>query len=68
MDIAQAIAVLNEKVTNPSAGLPQELFYYISSITPMINVDLLVKDEKGRTLLAWRDDRYSGRGWHIPGG
>jgi len=34
----------------------------------MVNVDLLIKDEHGRVLLAWRDDPYSGMGWHIPGG
>jgi ADP-ribose pyrophosphatase YjhB (NUDIX family) len=35
---------------------------------PMVNVDLLIKDETGRTLLSWRDDQYAGTGWHIPGG
>lgn len=68
MDISKAIAVLNEEVLNPSLGLPDELFYYVTTITPMINVDLLIKDEKGRTLLSWRDDPYAGRGWHLPGG
>ena len=34
----------------------------------MVNVDLLIQDEKGRTLLAWRDDPYCGLGWHVPGG
>jgi colanic acid biosynthesis protein WcaH len=34
----------------------------------MINVDLLIKDEKKRTLLAWRDDQFVGAGWHVPGG
>jgi len=68
MDISDAIAVLNKQVQNPSAGLPDGLFYYISTITPLVNVDLLIKDEKGRTLLAWRDDQYAGKGWHIPGG
>jgi len=34
----------------------------------LINVDLLIKDEDGRTLLAWRDDEYAGTGWHVPGG
>jgi hypothetical protein len=29
---------------------------------------LLIKDETGRTLLAWRNDAYAGTGWHIPGG
>src|SRR5262249_21137771 len=33
----------------------------------MINVDLLVRDDAGRTLVAWREDQW-GRGWHIPGG
>jgi colanic acid biosynthesis protein WcaH len=68
MNIADAIAALEKQVPNPSEGLPEELFLYISRITPMVNVDLLIKDEKGRTLLAWRDDQYCGQGWHVPGG
>lgn len=68
MNIADAIAVLNKHVPNPSAGLPEDIFYYISSVTPMINVDLLIKDENGRILLSWRNDQYAGCGWHLPGG
>lgn len=68
MNIVDAIAILKKQVINPSAGLPEELFHYISEVTPMINVDLLIKDENGRTLLSWRDDQYTGRGWHLPGG
>jgi ADP-ribose pyrophosphatase YjhB (NUDIX family) len=68
MNIADAIAALEKQVPNPSEGLPEELFLYISRITPMVNVDLLIKDEKGRTLLTWRDDQYCGQGWHVPGG
>lgn len=68
MNIADAIAVLTEQVPNPSEGLPDELFYYVSRITPLVNVDLLIKDENGRTLLSWRDDQYCGKGWHVPGG
>lgn len=48
-------------------GLPYDVFEYITSITPMINVDLLVRDNAGRILLAWREDSRSS-GWHIPGG
>ncbi len=47
--------------------LPEPLFAYALQIVPTINVDLLVNDKAGRTLLAWRDDEY-GAGWHIPGG
>jgi colanic acid biosynthesis protein WcaH len=68
MNIADAIEFLNKQVPNPSEGLPDELFYYVSRITPLVNVDLLIKDENGRTLLAWRDDQYCGKGWHVPGG
>jgi len=68
MNISDAIALLNKQVPNPSEGLPDELFYYISRITPLVNIDLLIKDENGRTLLAWRDDQYCGKGWHVPGG
>jgi colanic acid biosynthesis protein WcaH len=34
----------------------------------MVNVDLLVKNRKNQTLLAWRDDPFAGVGWHLPGG
>jgi ADP-ribose pyrophosphatase YjhB (NUDIX family) len=63
-----AIAALMEAVPEPSQGLPDNVFYYISRTTPLVNVDLLIKDEKSRTLLSWRDDPLSGKGWHIPGG
>jgi len=68
MNILDAIAILNKQVPNPSAGLPNDLFFYISRVTPLVNVDLLIKDEFGRTLLSWRNDEYAGRGWHLPGG
>lgn len=63
-----AIAALVEAVPDPRRGLPDNVFYYISKTTPLVNVDLLVKDDLGRTLLAWRDDPLAGRGWHVPGG
>lgn len=68
MNIADAIAFLDKHIPDPSRGLPDEVFYYISRTTPLVNVDLLIKDENGRTLLSWRDDQYSGKGWHVPGG
>jgi ADP-ribose pyrophosphatase YjhB (NUDIX family) len=63
-----AIATLVAAIPNPSLGLPDDVFYYVSRTTPLVNVDLLIKDELGRTLLSWRDDSYAGTGWHIPGG
>jgi len=58
----------NQQEFNPEEGLPEDLFLYASSIMPLVNVDLLIKDERDRVLLAWRDDKYCGSGWHIPGG
>jgi len=68
LDTDTAIATLLEAVPEPTQGLPENVFYYISRTTPLVNVDLLIKDETGRTLLSWRNDPHAGTGWHIPGG
>lgn len=59
---------LDALIGNPSLGLPLEVFLFLSRVTPMINVDLLIQDEAGRSLLTWREDAYHAPGWHIPGG
>lgn len=48
--------------------LPEDLFLYISTLSPIPAVELLTSDPQGRILLAWRDDVHFGRGWHLPGG
>lgn len=63
-----AIATIRDAVGSATRGLPEEVFLLASSLTPMINVDLLIQDEDGRSLLTWRHDRFYGPGWHIPGG
>lgn len=68
MNIHEAIEFLDKQILNPSSGLPEDVFLFISRLTPMVNVDLLIKDENGRTLLSWRDDQFVGAGWHLPGG
>lgn len=68
MTITEAISFLEQQIVDPTVGLPEEVFLFASRITPMVNVDLLVRDSNGRTLLAWRNDAFSGQGWHIPGG
>ncbi len=68
MNLADAILLLEKRVPNPNMGLPDEIFYYISKTTPLVNVNLLIKDENERTMLAWRDDQFAGKGWHLPGG
>lgn len=68
MNIAEAVKFLDKQIKNSSKGLPEEVFLFASRIVPMVNVDLLIKDKNGRTLLSWRDDQYCGKGWHLPGG
>ncbi|UTH76704.1 NUDIX domain-containing protein [Chromobacterium sp. IIBBL 290-4] len=66
--IRQAIETLREAIGSAREGLPEEVFLFVSSLTPMVNVDLLIRDDAGRTLLTWRHDRFYGPGWHVPGG
>ena len=62
------IAELERAIGDPHLGLPEPVFLFLSRIAPLVNVDLLIKDNGGRTLLTWRHDQHYGPGWHIPGG
>ncbi len=64
----QACATLDAWVGEPVNGLPEDFFLFVSRYTPLINVDLIIRDERGRTLLTWRQDETYGAGWHVPGG
>lgn len=59
---------IESAIGDPREGLPEDIFLLVSRITPLVNVDLLIQDDRGRTLLTWRDDRHFGSGWHVPGG
>ena len=67
MELMKLIEEVEKYITNPSIGLPEEVFYFVSRITPLVNVDLLIKNQHGETLLTWREDAFY-KGWHIPGG
>lgn len=57
-------------IPDASIGLGDEIFLSISSLTPVVNVDLLVQrsfNGKKYTLLTWRSDDFY-LGWHFPGG
>ena len=60
MDREHCIELLESAATHPHEGLPPDVFRFVSRITPLINVDLLVQDDQGRTLLTWRDDEWFG--------
>jgi ADP-ribose pyrophosphatase YjhB (NUDIX family) len=65
--VQDAIRTLEAAVDDPRVILPEAIFLFISRLIPLANVDLLVKDDGGQTLLTWRDDPYFGPGWHVPG-
>lgn len=68
MKVEKKLKLWESLIERPSEGLPRDVFIFVSSVTPLINVDLLIKDEQNRTLLTWRDDGFYPPGWHIPGG
>lgn len=67
-EIRQSIELLESAIQDPTKGLPKDVFLFATRITPMINVDLLIRNERNETLLTWREDEYYGPGWHVPGG
>ena len=66
MRLEDAVQQIESAVGDPRQGLPDTVFRLLTRLTPMMNVDLLIR-ENGRTLLTWRDDPDY-RGWHVPGG
>lgn len=63
-----AISLLKRTAGEPSEGLPDEIFQFVSGITPLVNVDLLITDPLHGVLLTWRPTGNYPAGWHIPGG
>jgi ADP-ribose pyrophosphatase YjhB (NUDIX family) len=67
MDLTEPIEKIEAAVPDPRQGLPQPVFRLVCRLTPMVNVDLLIRNERSETLLTWRDDGLY-LGWHVPGG
>ena len=70
--ITELITQLREQMSrlgiSARTGLGTNLFHFVSSLIPIVNVDLVVFNSKGQILLAMRNDPHCGKGWHIPGG
>ena len=63
------IKFIEKNIKNPKKGLPEDFFLFISRVTPLVCVDLLIKNKKNQTLLTWRKKgEKSPAGWHVPGG
>ena len=66
--LEKAMREIEQSVRNPRQGLGNSIFLFISRLTPMVNVDLLIRNEEDEVLLTWRSDDFYGPGWHVPGG
>jgi colanic acid biosynthesis protein WcaH len=67
MRLEDHIAAITDAVGDATRGLPEPVFRLVGRLTPVVNVDLLIRNDRGETLLTWRhDDLYLG--WHVPGG
>lgn len=64
----QALEILDDEIKDPRLGLPEDIFLFSTRITPMVNVDLLIRNDTNQVLLTWRGGNYYSPGWHIPGG
>jgi colanic acid biosynthesis protein WcaH len=67
MHLTEHINAIESGVADARAGLPEDVFRLVCRLTPMVNVDLLIRNERSETLLIWRDDGLY-LGWHVPGG
>ena len=54
--LQSAFRRIREEVGDAKTGLGRDVFHFISSLTPVINVDLLIKNSRQETLLTWRAD------------
>jgi ADP-ribose pyrophosphatase YjhB (NUDIX family) len=67
MELEEHIKAIDQAVGDARRGLPKPVFDLVSRLTPLVNVDLLIRNLRGETLLTWRRDELY-LGWHIPGG
>jgi colanic acid biosynthesis protein WcaH len=66
-DLRREMQAILADLPDPRGGLPDAVFAFVSKIVPLVNVDLLIRNDDSRTLVTWREDEF-GAGWHIPGG
>lgn len=67
-ELYNAVRTIERLVPDSRGGLPDSLFFLMSRLTPMVNVELLIGNDKNEKLVTWRADRFYGPGWHLPGG
>ena len=56
MNLKELIKEVEKQEFDPTIGLPEMLFDFATRITPMVNVDLFVRNFKKEILLTWRGE------------
>lgn len=71
MSVQDAVCNLKKEIQKSGIiqenGIGEDLFLFSSTLVPVVNVDLLIFDKNNQILLSWRDDKWCGTGWHLPG-
>jgi colanic acid biosynthesis protein WcaH len=57
-----------EKIISDSLFLDDTTFKTVIASTPLISIDLVVKNTKGEYLLGYRNNRPAQGFWFVPGG
>ncbi len=68
MELSTALDRLEKDIDGQGGQMPEEVFLFLSRHRPLVCVDLLIQNAQDETLLSWRDDKFFGKGWHLPGG
>ena len=48
--------------------LPPEIYRTVVELTPLVSIDLIVRDRRGRVLVGYRRNRPAQGYWFVPGG
>lgn len=48
--------------------MTDEQFLHIVDATPLVSIDLVIRNERGDVLLGWRVNRPAQNSWFVPGG
>ena len=67
MALQELAAAILDRESTP-VRLPPDLFKRVVELTPLVSIDLVVRDESGRMLVGLRANRPAQGYWFVPGG
>ncbi len=63
----ELISITNEQEST-QVLLPPEIYCTVVELTPLVSIDLIVRDRRGRVLVGYRRNRPAQGFWFVPGG